>query len=139
MEAAECVRILSGKYGSIAEIPGPRRRTVHFSSAGNPDCRHGMTGAEAEVGEFLKGLRAFSQKTGVSCGTLSIAWLIAKGAASVIAGCRSVAQLSENVAAAETVLPAEAMDVLDRLSQPLLEKLGACLDLWQSPEKTRIW
>ncbi|MDR2787871.1 MAG: aldo/keto reductase [Candidatus Accumulibacter sp.] len=131
--------ILSGKYGSIAEIPGVRRRTVHFSSFGNPECRHGMAGAEADVEKFLKGLSELSRKTGISCGTLSIAWLIAKGAAAVIAGCRTVAQLRENAAAAETVLPGETLSALDDLSRPLLEKLGACLDLWQSPDKSRIW
>jgi len=131
--------ILSGKYNSIAEIPSVRRRTVHFSSAGNPDSRHGMAGADAEVEKFLKGLRELSQKTGVPCETLSIAWLIAKGAAAVIAGCRSTAHVRENAAATETIIPAETLSALDHLSQPLLEKLGAYLDLWQSPDKSRVW
>jgi aryl-alcohol dehydrogenase-like predicted oxidoreductase len=131
--------ILSGKYGRIAEIPALRRRTVHFSSAGNPDCRHGMAGAEAEVERFLAGLSALARETGISGGTLSIAWLVARGASSVIAGCRTLAQLHENASAAETVLSGDILKALDDLSRPLLDKLGHCLDLWQSPEKSRIW
>jgi aryl-alcohol dehydrogenase-like predicted oxidoreductase len=64
---------------------------------------------------------------------------MAKGAAAVIAGCRTVTQLQENAAAAETTLTDETVKALDGLSLPLLEKLGACLDLWQSPEKSRVW
>ena len=131
--------ILSGKYRSIAEIPALRRRSVHFSSAGNPDCRHGMAGAEAEVEKFLAGLSDLARKTGIPGGTLSIAWLVASGASSVIAGCRTVAQLHENTTAAETVLSGEILKALDDLSRPLLDTFGHCLDIWQSPEKSRIW
>jgi aryl-alcohol dehydrogenase-like predicted oxidoreductase len=131
--------ILSGKYGSIAEIPALRRRTIHFSGAGNPDCRHGMAGAEAEVENFLRGLSELAQKTGIRSSALSIAWLVAKGASSVIAGCRTIDQLHENASATETILSDEILKALDDLSQPLLDKLGHGLDLWQSPEKSRIW
>jgi aryl-alcohol dehydrogenase-like predicted oxidoreductase len=132
--------VLSGKYGSVAEIPLMRRRTIHYSKSGNPNSNHGTAGADAEVETFLAGLRNLSEKTGLSCGRLSIAWLCDReGVASVIAGCRSPEQLRENGEAVETMLSAETARALDDLSAPLLDKLGNFLDMWNAPENSRIW
>jgi aryl-alcohol dehydrogenase-like predicted oxidoreductase len=132
--------VLAGKYGSVAEIPPMRRRTVHYSKSGNPNSNHGTAGADAEVEALLAGLRDLSGKTGMSCGRLSVAWLCAReGVAGVIAGCRSPEQLRENSEAAETMLQAETVKALDDLSAPLFEKLGDFLDMWNAPDNSRIW
>jgi aryl-alcohol dehydrogenase-like predicted oxidoreductase len=132
--------VLAGKYETIAGIPPMRRRTVHFAKNGNPHSSHGAPGADAEVDAFLRGLRALSAKTGIPCGTLSVAWICQKPAVtSVIAGCRTAEQLRENAAAVETKLPPETVKALDDLSQPLFDKLGGCLDIWKKPEDSRIW
>jgi aryl-alcohol dehydrogenase-like predicted oxidoreductase len=132
--------VLAGKYGSIAEIPPMRRRTVHYAKSGNPHSNHGAAGADAEVEALLAGLADLSKKTGLSCGRLSIAWLCHReGVASVIAGCRSPEQLRENSAAVETVLSGETIKALDALSAPLLAKLPDVLDIWNVPGNSRIW
>jgi aryl-alcohol dehydrogenase-like predicted oxidoreductase len=132
--------VLAGKYETIAEIPLMRRRTIHYARSGNPHSAHGAPGADAELEVFLRELRALSKKTGLSCGTLSVAWIRQKPAmASVIVGCRSAEQLRENAAAVETRLSPEIMKELDDLSAPLFEKLGAYLDIWKKPEESRVW
>ena len=131
--------ILTGKYQKLSDIPPMRRRTVHFSKMGNPDSRHGGPGADAEVEVFLAGLRALSETTGISSGTLSLAWLCQqKGLSCAIVGCRSAEQLQENIASIETKLSAEIIKVLNDLSQPIFEKTGNYLDLYNG-SNSRIW
>jgi len=132
--------VLTGKYRTISDIPPSRRRTVHFSKMGNPEHNHGGPGADAEVEALLTGLKSLSEKTGISCGTLAIAWLIQQeGVSSVIVGCRSVEQLQENMASVETKLSAEILKDLTDLSQPIFEKTGQYLDLYRGAVNPRIW
>ena len=132
--------ILTGKYQKLLDIPPMRRRTVHFSNMGNPECKHGGPGADAEVEAFLKGLRAISEQTGISCSTLSLAWVChQEGVACVIAGCRSVEQLRENVASIGTKISAETLKALTDLSQPVFDKIGEYLDWYRGSANPRVW
>ena len=132
--------VLTGKYRKLSDIPPMRRRTVHFSKMGNPNSTHGGPGADAEVEALLVGLQALSQQTGISCGTLSLAWLCHQtGISCVIAGCRSVEQLRENVASIETKLPAETIKTLKDLSQPVFDKIGDYLDWYRGSVNPRVW
>ena len=132
--------LLTGKYQKLSDIPPSRRRTVHFSKMENPDWLHGGPGADAEVEAMLKGLKALSDKTGMSVGTLSLAWLCHQdGVASIIAGCRTVEQLKENKSSIETKLSGEILGELTKLSQPLFEKVGSHLDMYRGDNEPRIW
>ncbi|MDR2136397.1 MAG: aldo/keto reductase [Treponema sp.] len=132
--------VLAGKYKTIADIPLMRRRTIHYAKADNPHSSHGAPGADAEIESFLRGLRDLSEKTGLSCGTLSVAWVCHKPAVvSAIVGCRTVEQLRENAAAVETKLPPQTLKALDDLSKPVFDKLGDYPDIWKKPEESRVW
>ncbi|MCL2319623.1 MAG: aldo/keto reductase [Treponema sp.] len=132
--------VLAGKYRTVADIPLMRRRTIHYSKSGNPNSLHNAPGADAEVEQFLDGLRELSAKTGIPCGTLSVAWLSQKqGVTSIIAGSRNREQVLENEQAVSTTLDAGTIKALDDLSKPLFNKLGNYLDLWKSVEESRIW
>ena len=132
--------VLTGKYRTITDIPPSRRRTVHYSKMGNPDSNHGGEGADAEIETLLAGMKSLSEKTGISCGTLAISWLCyQEGVSCVIAGCRSVQQLLENMASIETELPAETVNELTSLSQPVFDKIGHYLDLYRGSINSRIW
>ena len=132
--------VLTGKYATLDEIPPVRRRSVHFSSEGNPECRHGGPGAESEVLFLLEELKRIVRQTGIRAGHLAIAWLIAQaGVSTVIAGCRTVGQLRDNVLAADTKLDPDIMAALDAASRPLFQKLPDQLDLWQRGDRSRIW
>ncbi|MDR1060002.1 MAG: aldo/keto reductase [Clostridiales bacterium] len=132
--------VLAGKYASVGEVPPMRRRTVHFSGAGNPESKHGLPGADLEAESLLAGLREVSRDAGIPCGRLAVAWLLQKpGVASAIVGCRNAEQLVENAQAAQTRLPPDVALALDGISKPLMDKLGDHLDIWQPLESSRIW
>jgi len=132
--------ILTGKYARLQDIPLMRRRSVHFQCAGNPESRHGGPGAENEVLNLLNKLNRIAGKTGIKAGHLAIAWLMAQaGVTTVIAGCRTVDQLRENVRAVETKLDPSILAALTEASRPLYEKLPDQLDLWQLGDQSRIW
>jgi aryl-alcohol dehydrogenase-like predicted oxidoreductase len=132
--------VLAGKYNSIKEIPLMRRRTVQYSKMDNPNNNHGGPGADAEVEGFLKALNELSKKTGISCSTLSLAWLCTKkGIASIIAGCRTVEQVLENEKSIDTKLSPDIAKALDDISKPLFDKLSEYLDIWKTPAESRIW
>ena len=132
--------VLTGKYQKVMDIPPMRRRTVHFSKMGNPDSRHGGPGADTEVEAFLTGLKSISAKTGISCGTIALAWVRSqKGISCVITGCRSVQQLNENINSFETKLSDETVKELNDLSQPIFDKVGDYLDWYSGSNNPRIW
>ncbi|MDW7658804.1 MAG: aldo/keto reductase [Bacillota bacterium] len=132
--------ILTGKYAHLEDIPLVRKRSVHFKCEGNPESRHGGPGAEDEVLYLLDELNRIAQETGIKEGHLAIAWLIAQsGVSTVIAGCRTVDQLRDNVQAVETKLDSSILAALDAASLPLNQKMPDQLDLWQIGDKSRIW
>lgn len=132
--------ILTGKYGTLADIPPLRTRTIQFDSRQNPLARHGGHGAPEEVESLLTSLRAIAAGAGVPAGRLALAWLAAKpGVYTVIAGCRTVEQLRENIAGVELTLTPDVMAALDAASAPLYAKLGDNADLWQLGEQSRVW
>ena len=132
--------VLTGKYQKISDIPFSRRRTVQFSKMGNPDSTHGEPGADAEVEALLVGLKSLSERTGIPCGTLAIAWLCNQpGVSCAIVGCRSVEQLHENMASIETKLSADVLKELTDLSQPIYEKVGHHLDIYRGSVNPRVW
>ncbi len=63
--------ILTGKYGSLAEVPEWQRRTRHFNSAGTPKCRHGEAGFEKETTEALKEIETISKSCGIKMSVLA--------------------------------------------------------------------
>ena len=66
---------------------------------------------------ILEALDEVSERTGASPAQISLAWLLERPAVtSVIFGARSIAQLEENLAAAELTLDAEALARLDEAS-----------------------
>ncbi|HEY5466244.1 MAG TPA: aldo/keto reductase [Clostridia bacterium] len=132
--------ILTGKYHTLEEIPAVRRRSIHFNSKTNSLARHGGNGTETELQDFLLRLGEISELSGVSTARLAISWLTAKeGVSTIIAGCRSLDQLRENVAAVETRTDPAIVSVLDQASWPIQEKLVGILDLWNLGEGSRIW
>lgn len=130
--------ILSGKYDTIEEIPVVRRRTLHFDSRKNDPIRHGGPGMEDALETFLADLKAVSKESGISCSTLCISWILSHSAVStVLAGCRTTAQLEANVKAVETTLSADLVKRLDEISAPIASMCGANCDLWQW--NSRVW
>ena len=130
--------LLAGKYATVDEIPEDRRRTRHFSGE-RPGTGHGEPGAEKECFDALAAIGELAQREGVSMSELALAWTAAKpGVVSVLAGVRNLEQLEANARGCALDLAPEVVAELDRLTDPILEKLGSNPDYWQSGENRRI-
>ena len=100
---------LTGKYRQGEEIPSDWRLS-------SPATRYGNVMTESNWSKLAK-LEAFAAARGHAMGELALAWLLAKPYIStVIAGAKSVEQVSANIAAAEWKLTAEEAAEVDAIS-----------------------
>jgi len=130
--------LLSDRYSSLGELPALRRRTRHFDSRKVPQARHGGNGAEAELDDALKGIRALARDLQTTVSRVALAWCIARpGVTCALAGARNVEQLEENARAFASPLPANLVDELDEITRPLKQKLGPSLDYWEARDNDR--
>jgi aryl-alcohol dehydrogenase-like predicted oxidoreductase len=133
--------LLTGKYGSAAEVPPPQAHSRHFKQErGGAESRHGEEGAEPEIFELVGFLKKLSAETGHTPGELAIAWVLSKNfIASTLAGCRNIAQLEANISACSITLSEDITRRIDEASLPVLKKLGNSPDYYENREKNRIF
>lgn len=125
--------ILTGKYASLGNIPVLRRRTRHFSSKGNTQCRHGENGFEEETLSCLTAIQKIGDATGISMADLAIQWIIANPAiACCLAGARTLEQLQKNVHAALSPLHPDIKTALDEATGPLMRAMGNSMDYYEA-------
>lgn len=130
--------VLSDKYASLDDLPEIRRRTRHFDSRKTPLARHGTFGAEEETMTALQAIRAVAKRLGMSTSDLSLKWAFAgNGVTSCLCGSRNVAALQDNIRAASEPLSPDIIAELNRITQPLLEKLGTSFDYYENPANDR--
>ncbi|MCI8624330.1 MAG: aldo/keto reductase [Provencibacterium sp.] len=133
--------ILTGLYEKISDLSVPQlhSRHFHYSRAGEM-ARHGSEGAEPEIEALLAGMKTLSQQLGVSVAALSLSWTLQNSAVSAtLVGSRTAEELRMNLAAADYPMAAEVRAELDRLSQPVLDKLGYSPDYYESLSNSRIY
>jgi myo-inositol catabolism protein IolS len=131
--------LLSGKFASFDELPSMRTRTRHFRGD-RPGSRHAGPGFEEETFAALEGLRGAARRADLPLGDLALAWVIANPAITcTLVGARNRAQLEANVRAAGIPLAPALRAELSRLTDPLLQKLGAGIDYYQSLDDSRSW
>ena len=129
--------LLTGKFATADDVPPSRARTRHFG-AEREHTRHGEAGAEDETFEAVAAVRAACAGAGVSMSAASLAWLLSRPAVtSVLAGARNVDQARANAAAADMELPQSVLDALTRATDPLRERFGDAMDLWE-PDGRRL-
>jgi aryl-alcohol dehydrogenase-like predicted oxidoreductase len=130
--------ILGDVYPTLDDVPVWQRRTRHFDSRRTPQCRHGLPGAEAETAAALDSIRALAHSHGTSMPELALKWAIAgKGITSSLCGCRTVDKLAANIKAASEPISIDLWEKLNRVTQPLMEKLGPSFDYWENPANDR--
>ncbi len=99
--------LLSGKFGPGAPIPEGARRTSFDFPPVNTERAWACVAA----------MRAIAEPRGVSVAQVALAWLLAKPhVMTVIIGAKSLAQLEDNLAAADLTLTAEEIARLDGVS-----------------------
>ncbi|HLT51350.1 MAG TPA: aldo/keto reductase [Arenibacter sp.] len=130
--------ILTGKYGSLNEIPLWRRRTRHFSSKGTIESRHGEDGFEDATLSSLTAIQRISDETGISMADLAIKWVISNPAISCcLAGARTLEQLQKNVNAAQDPLDEVIKISLDDVTESLMNALGNNMDYYEAYDSDR--
>jgi aryl-alcohol dehydrogenase-like predicted oxidoreductase len=130
--------LLSDRFATFDDMPDWYTRTRHFNCQRTTLCRHGEEGAEEETIQALKDIRAIAKECGLSITDLAFKWAVANHRITcVLVGTQSVERLSMNARAVEEPLPGELLDRLNQVTQPLKEKLGPSLDLFESVENDR--
>jgi len=130
--------ILADIYPSFDDIPVWQRRTRHFNSKNTKECRHGEEGAEEETNTALTGIRRICKETGFSMAEIAIKWIVENPAITcTLVGSRNVNELEANVKAVHSPLSEEIKAELDRITLPVMEKLGNHLDYYESAENDR--
>jgi aryl-alcohol dehydrogenase-like predicted oxidoreductase len=101
---------LSGKYD--ASRPAPEH--TRFAEAGN------FVPFDREQGQAtLEAVRAVAERFGKSCAQIALAWLLTRPAiSSVVIAARTNERLAENIEAVNIELDAQALDELNRASDP---------------------
>ena len=88
--------------------------------------------------QALRDLRAIVAEYGMSMADAALKWTLAgEGITCALVGTQRVAQLEQNIAAAEAPLPPEMMERLNRATDALKEKLGPALDVFEGAANDR--
>ena len=123
--------LLTGKYGSVQDVPAGRRQTRIFSSS-QPQAQHGEPGFENLAFQTIGVIRQIAQSADVSMSDLAMAWVLARpGVCSVIAGARNVEQVQQNAASSEIELSDEVITQINEATDPLKQAIGTNADMWQ--------
>ncbi|MDR1155597.1 MAG: aldo/keto reductase [Bacteroidales bacterium] len=133
--------LLTGKYAHPGDVPKHQAHSRHFADfRGRETSRHGEDGAEKEVFEAIDELRQISGQMGVSMSQLAIAWILQKPfITSAIVGVRNVNQLKVNIEACLLTVPRKIELLIDKISRPVLHKLGNNPDYYEHSSKSRIF
>ena len=129
--------MLAGKFATADDVPVERARTRHFSRE-RAMTVHSEPGCEAETFAALDGIRQVCAGLGRSMAEVALAWLLHQpGVAAVVAGARRPDQIAELARAAAIRLDAATLAELDRVTQPVKEKLGRNADMWRTESRIR--
>jgi aryl-alcohol dehydrogenase-like predicted oxidoreductase len=130
--------LLADRWRNFDEIPEWQKRTRHFNCDRTPLCRHGEAGAEEETLEALDRIRTIAKESGMAMSDLATNWVVANQAIScVLVGTQNLERLEANVKGVAKPLPQEVVEDLNRVTQPLMQKLGPCLDLFEGVQNDR--
>jgi len=123
--------ILHGRYEKPEEVPMYRARTRHFAASRHSCSRHGEDGHEELTFKTLAELKKVADKAGFALQDLALAYPLAKGFDTVIAGFTKSAYIESNLAAASLQLSDELVKELDATTEELKTAMGPNADLWQ--------
>ena len=130
--------ILADIYPSLKDVPIWQRRTRHFNSKDTKECRHGEAGAEEETNSALQGIRNLCKESGFTMAEIAIKWILENLAITCsLIGSRNVSELEANVKSVHNRLSQDLKTELDRITLPLMEKLGNHFDYYESAENDR--
>ena len=133
--------LLAGIYKTPDDVPKHQAHSRHYPDyRGGGTSRHGEEGAENEIFEVINKLHEIADELGVHIAQLSIAWILKKPfMASSLVGSRNINELKINADACMLQIPDEVEALIDKISQPVWDKLGNSPDYYEHSSKSRIF
>lgn len=133
--------LLTGIFTEASQVPMHQAHSRHFSQEhGGEAARHGEPGAEDEIFTALPKLALLARECGCTLAQLSIAWILSRPQiCSALVGCRNLGELDSNLQAASLKLPRNVIDEIDKISLPVLQKLGNNPDYYENTKNSRIF
>jgi myo-inositol catabolism protein IolS len=129
--------LLTGRFSAADEVPVDRARTRHFSKT-RPKARHNEPGCERETFAAIAQIRQISAEIGEPMADVALAWLLHQPVVtSVLTGASRPEQIRQNARAAGIVLSPEVLRRLEAATDPVKQKMGSNLDIWQSESRMR--
>ncbi|MBD3308712.1 hypothetical protein GF339_20030 [candidate division KSB3 bacterium] len=130
--------ILADRFATFEDIPELYKRTRQFNCKRTERCRHGEEGAEEELKQALDDIRQIAKECNLTMADVALKWTIAHPAMTcALVGTQNVNRLEADAAAVEEPLPPDIVDRLNRVTDPLKQKMGPSLDLFESAENDR--
>jgi myo-inositol catabolism protein IolS len=131
--------VLTGKYADLSDVRPMQARSRHFHHSKGHGTRHGEEGTEAEINALLKEVYEIANELDVHMSVLCLAWSIANSSITTsIVGSRNAEQLELNSRAAALDLSPAVLERLNRISKPVLDKLGISPDYYENRNHNRI-
>jgi aryl-alcohol dehydrogenase-like predicted oxidoreductase len=133
--------LLAGIYRTVEEVPPHQAHSRHYAHERGKDAsRHHEAGVEKELFEVVDRLKTIAADLHITLAQLSIAWILKKPfMASTLVGSRNVEELKMNVAACSLTIPDETEQLIDTISQPVLDRLGNSPDYYEHRSRSRIF
>ncbi|MDR3220155.1 MAG: aldo/keto reductase [Dysgonamonadaceae bacterium] len=133
--------LLAGIYKTVEEVPPHQAHSRHYSQErGKGTARHYEAGVEKELFEVVNQLKIIADDLHISIAQLSIAWILKKPfMVSTLIGSRNVDELKMNVDACSLKISDETEQLIDKISQPVLDLLGNSPDYYEHSSKSRIF
>lgn len=133
--------LLAGIYSKVEDVPPHQAHSRHFGQErGKGTSRHYEKGCEIEIFKAIAQIKNLAEELNCSMARLAIAWVLAKnGVACTLVGSRNKEELVDNAAIADMVLDPNIICEIDRISMPVMDKLGSNADYYENQQNSRIW
>jgi len=130
--------LLADIYNTLDDVPVWQQRTRHFNCRRNELCRHGESGAEEETNQALREIRAIAKDINLTMPQIAVKWAIAsQGITCSLVGARDIKEVEANVASVSQPLPEEIVEQLNKVTNPVKEKMGPGFDYYESKTNDR--
>jgi len=128
--------LLTGKFEKLEDVPEGRRRGKLFSNVGDSNklARHGQEGAETEVFEAVRKVKAICEREKLDMAAASLAWVFQQEAVPVaIVGASTPEQIQKNSQVIK--LSPELLKEMSDATDAVKTKIGKQLDQWATPDR----
>ncbi len=130
--------LLADHFPDFNALPASRRRTRHFDHQSNPECRHGLGGAEKETKVALENIRLIARRHHLTTVEVALKWVLAReGITSALCGSRNLQAFEKNLKAASNGVTREIIEELNVATALLRKKLGPSFDYYENPSNDR--